>query len=189
MPIYLRRSYDKRSKKGDKRVRTISKEELKELYDKDFPLWVEINLELLRKKTYHLVDWENLLEEIEDMGLRHLESCISYLAVILEHLYKWDNFRHLTHGKEKGGMGWIKSVENSRRRIKALFKVYPSLKKKLPEEIQKAWVLAIPEIIIWAEDNKINLSEKDIPEECPYTYEEAMTRDLRKEIERGSDLI
>jgi len=56
-------------------MRTISKEELKELYDKDFPLWVEINLELLKEKAYDLVDWENLLEEIEDMGLRHLESC------------------------------------------------------------------------------------------------------------------
>ena len=68
-------------------MRTISKEELKELYDKDFPLWVEKNLELLREKAYDLVDWEKLLEEIEDIGLRHLESCISYLAVILEHLY------------------------------------------------------------------------------------------------------
>ena len=54
-------------------MRTISKEELKELFDKDFPLWVEINLDLLREKAYDLVDWENLLEEIEDMGLRHLE--------------------------------------------------------------------------------------------------------------------
>ena len=77
-------------------MRTISKEELKELYDKDFPLWVEINLELLKEKAYDLVDWENLLEEIEDMGLRHLESCTNLLAVILEHLYKWDNFRKLT---------------------------------------------------------------------------------------------
>lgn len=59
-------------------MRTISKEDLKELYDKDFPLWVEINLELLKEKAYDLVDWENLLEEIEDMGLRHLESRTSF---------------------------------------------------------------------------------------------------------------
>ncbi|MDM7266346.1 MAG: DUF29 family protein [Aquificaceae bacterium] len=64
-------------------MRTIGKEELKELYHKDFPLWVEKNLELLREKAYDLVDWENLLEEIEDMGLRPLESCIIHLAVSL----------------------------------------------------------------------------------------------------------
>ncbi|MFZ8786840.1 DUF29 family protein, partial [Thermocrinis sp.] len=41
---------------------------LKELYEKDFYLWVMENLKLLKNKEYDLVDWENLLEEIEDMG-------------------------------------------------------------------------------------------------------------------------
>jgi len=164
-------------------MRTISKEELKELYDKDFPLWVEKNLELLREKAYDLVDWEKLLEEIEDIGLRHLESCISYLAVILEHLYKWDHFRRLTTGgEETGGMGWIKSIENARDEIEALFEVYPSLRKKIPKEMDKAWTFAIPKILIWARDNNLNLSKRDLPKKCPYTYEEAMTRDLRKEV-------
>ena len=44
-------------------MRTLNKEELKELYDKDFPLWIEINLELLKEKAYDLVDWENLFEK------------------------------------------------------------------------------------------------------------------------------
>ncbi|MFN3871020.1 MAG: DUF29 domain-containing protein, partial [Aquificaceae bacterium] len=143
--------------------KSITREELKELYDKDFPLWVEINLQLLREKAYDLVDWENLLEEIEDMGLRHLESCISHLAVILEHLYKWDNFRGLTHGREKAGMGWIKSIRNARTEIEILLKRYPSLKGKLPLELQNAWEIALKRIINWAEDNKLSLSERDLP--------------------------
>jgi len=162
--------------------RTISKEELKALYDKDFPLWVEKNLELLREKAYDLVDWENLLEEIEDMGLRHLESCISHLAVILEHLYKWDHFRGLTKaGKEKGGLSWIKSVENARDRIVVLFRRYPSLKAKLPKELQSAWIEAVSNLRIWLRESGEDPDQYHIPEKCPYTYEEAMTRDLRKE--------
>ena len=35
---------------------------LKELYEKDFYLWVQQNLRLLKNKEYELVDWENLLE-------------------------------------------------------------------------------------------------------------------------------
>ena len=163
------------------RQKIPSKEELKELYDKDFPLWVEINLELLKEKAYHLVDWENLLEEIEDMGLRHLESCISYLAVILEHLYKWDNFRHLTYGKEKGGIGWIGSVNNARRDIITMFEIYPSLKTKLPKEMDKAWKFAVRNIEKWLEDQGQDPEKYSIPKECPYTYQEAMTRDLKKE--------
>ncbi|RMH08636.1 MAG: DUF29 family protein, partial [Aquificota bacterium] len=68
------------------KTESLSKERLKELYHKDFPLWAEINLQLLKEKAYELVDWENLLEEIEDMARSDLKACISYLAVILEHL-------------------------------------------------------------------------------------------------------
>ena len=102
-------------------IAKYSLEELKKLYDRDFPLWAEVNLELLKEKQYDMVDWENLLEEIQDMGLRHLEACISYLAVILEHLYKWDNLRHLTKaGGEKGGLSWVKSIRNARLEILAM---------------------------------------------------------------------
>jgi hypothetical protein len=66
---------------------------LKELYEKDFYLWVMENLKLLKNREYNLVDWENLLEEIEDMAKRELKSLISLMAVIMEHLYKWENFR------------------------------------------------------------------------------------------------
>lgn len=165
-------------------MRTISKEDLKELYDKDFPLWVEINLELLKEKAYDLVDWENLLEEIEDMGLRHLESCTSHLATILEHLDKWDNFRMLTRaGEEKGGLSWIKSVENARDRIMVLFRRYPSLKAKPPKELHSAWIEAVGNLRIWLRELGEDPDKYHIPEKCPYTYEEAFTRDLRKEAD------
>ncbi|MEN3028379.1 MAG: DUF29 domain-containing protein [Aquificaceae bacterium] len=165
-------------------MKTISKEELRELYDKDFPLWAEINLELLREKLYDLVDWENLLEEIEDMARSDLKACVSHLAVILEHLYKWDNFKHLTRGgKEKGGLSWIKSIENARLDIWALLEKYPSLRAKLPSQIEIAWIDAKKELVKNSHKLGLSLSIKDLPETCPYTYEEAMQRDLRKEIE------
>ncbi|EEP60044.1 conserved hypothetical protein [Sulfurihydrogenibium yellowstonense SS-5] len=84
-------------------TKNVSKEELKTLYEKDFVLWVEKNLRLLKEKQFDEVDWENLLEEIEDMGRRHLESVISFMAVILEHLYKWENFRE----NENMGNSWV----------------------------------------------------------------------------------
>ena len=42
-------------------------ENLKQLYEKDFYQWITENIELLKNKEFDLVDWENLLEEIEDM--------------------------------------------------------------------------------------------------------------------------
>lgn len=162
---------------------TISKEELKGLYDKDFPLWAEVNYELLKEKLYELVDWENLLEEIRDMARKHLDSCISQLARILEHLYKWDNLRGITKaGKEKGGYSWVVSVEDARDEIRVYFKKYPSLKAKLPNELDNAWIDAVKEIRKWLRKTGYDPDNFNIPEECPYTYEEAMNRDLRKEV-------
>ncbi len=162
-------------------MRTISKEELKDLYEKDFPLWAEINLELLRERAYELVDWENLLEEIEDMAQRHLDSCISQLVRILEHMYKWDNLRRYTRaGRERGGLSWIRSVEEARAEIQSLFRRHPSLRRKLPQYLDTAWEDAVDRIKIWLRD--INKEDLEVPEKCPYSYEEAMTRDLRREL-------
>ena len=57
---------------------------------------------LLKEKAYDQVDWENLLEEIEDIARSDLKACISYLAVILEHIYKLDNFKDLAGGEISG---------------------------------------------------------------------------------------
>jgi Domain of unknown function DUF29. len=65
---------------------------LKELYEKDFYLWLLENLKLLKNKEYGLLDWEHLQEELEDMGKSLYSAVISQMARIMEHLYKWENF-------------------------------------------------------------------------------------------------
>ncbi|MCX7738196.1 MAG: DUF29 domain-containing protein [Hydrogenothermaceae bacterium] len=160
-------------------MRTIDKEELKQLYDRDYPLWVEKNLELLKEGAYKLVDWENLLEKIEDMGRSDLKECISHLAVILEHIYKWDNFRELAGG-ETAGKSWMRSIRNSRRELELLFDYYASLKSKLSLELDKAWKMAVKNLQIWLEDNGYNPEDFNIPNSLsPYTYQDAVGRDLR----------
>ncbi|WP_299209043.1 DUF29 domain-containing protein [Thermocrinis sp.] len=155
---------------------------LKELYEKDFYLWVQENLRLLKNKEYDLVDWENLLEEIEDMGRRYLDSAISFMAVILEHLYKWENFRY----REYVGHSWIKSIYNARNELAVIFKRHPSVKAKAQERenIQSAWELAVYRLINWFKEPQNHdlakkyfgrfPTEKDFPQECPYTFEQVM---------------
>ncbi len=155
---------------------------LKELYEKDFYLWIQENLRLLKNKEYELVDWENLLEELEDMGRRYLDSVVSLMAVILEHLYKWENFRY----REYAGHGWIKSINNARKELRTIFKRHPSVKAKSQEKenIQTAWELAVYSLIDWFKEPKNQdlakkyfgklPTEKDFPQECPYTFQQVM---------------
>jgi hypothetical protein len=153
---------------------------LKELYEKDFYLWVQENLRLLKNKEYDLVDWENLLEEIEDMARRELRSLISLMAVIMEHLYKWENYRKSAYM----GSRWKKSIINARTKMLKLFKYAPSLRAKAQEKeiLQRAWEDAVLDLIAWFKMNEqLALrhfgrlpTEEDFPKECPYTFQQIM---------------
>jgi hypothetical protein len=41
---------------------------MSDLYEEDFVLWTEKIAELLKRKEFDSVDWENLIEEVECMG-------------------------------------------------------------------------------------------------------------------------
>ena len=158
----------------------LKTQNLKELYEKDFYLWVLENLKLLKNREFELVDWENLLEEIEYMARRELRSLINLMAVIMEHLYKWENYRESAYM----GSGWKKSILNARKEILKLFKDAPSLKAKAQEKetLQRAWEDAVLDLIAWFKGNEeLALrhfsrvpTEKDFPQECPYTFEQIM---------------
>jgi hypothetical protein len=155
---------------------------LKELYEKDFYLWVQENLKLLQNREYELVDWENLLEEIEDMGRRYFDRLISHMAVIMEHIYKWEHCREHAH---MGG-SWKKSINTARTEIADLFDDNPSLKRIAQEKksLSRAWRKAVRRLVVWFdEDENKNLArkyfgrlptEEDFPKECPYSFEQIM---------------
>jgi hypothetical protein len=105
---------------------------------------------------------------------------VSYMAVIMEHLYKWENYRNSAYM----GSGWKKSIINARTKMLKLFKGTPSLKAKAKEKeiLQRAWEYAVLDLIAWFKVNeKLALryfgrlpTEKDFPQECPYTFEQVM---------------
>jgi hypothetical protein len=153
---------------------------LKELYEKDFYQWITENIELLKNKEFDLVDWENVVEELESIKRNELRGVISFMAVILEHLYKWENF------KENDSMGnsWIRSINTSRIQLEELFDNSLSLKRKANEEIGLARKSAVRRLVNWFENpESLYLAkkyfdklptEKDFPKKCPYTFEQIL---------------
>ena len=154
--------------------------DLKQLYDRDFYQWTVENAELLKNREFNLVDWENVIEELESMGRSEFRSVASFIAVILEHLYKYEHFRD----DEKMGNSWIDSIDNSRIELEWLFNESPSLKRKALENIDIVWESAIKRLVKWfkkPENNHLAKkyfgrlpTEKDFPEKCPYTFEQIL---------------
>ena len=99
-----------------------SQVERQTLYEADYLRWIETTVEKLRSQDYADVDWENLIEEIEDMGRSERRSLESNLIVVLLHLLKWQ------YQPEHRSGTWEGSIIEHRRRIKKALKESPSLK-------------------------------------------------------------
>jgi hypothetical protein len=130
---------------------------LKELYEKDFYLWVQENLKLLEEKKYDLVDWENLLEEIRCLGEWYVDRVIDLMTDILENLYRWENFRE----NEDEGHEWIERINNARNELDVILIRQPTVKAKAQEKenIQTAWELAVYSLTNWFEEPKNTLAD------------------------------
>ncbi|MCZ8202938.1 MAG: DUF29 family protein [Microcystis sp. LE19-55.1A] len=66
--------------------KSMQLEELKQLYDQDFVLWIERTTEQIRRGEMKNLDWEHLLTEIEDLGREQRNQVESYLIQTVKHL-------------------------------------------------------------------------------------------------------
>jgi hypothetical protein len=107
------------------------------LYDSDYQLWVENTINQLRRGDFQSVDWQNLLEELADLGKSERRALESLLTRLLEHLLKltyWQSQRDYNQA------GWKKEIRNFRIQIKKILKESPSLKLYLREILQECYL-------------------------------------------------
>jgi hypothetical protein len=100
--------------------------DVKTLYNTDFLAWSKEQAEALRAEartgSNRKLDWENLAEEIEDLGISQQSALESQVRRIVEHLLK------LQHSPAAGPRrGWRVSIVDARIRIEVLLARNPSL--------------------------------------------------------------
>lgn len=109
-------------------------------YISDYYTWTKEQVKLLRLKQFEQVDWENLIEEIEELGNSRENALESYLERLLEHLLKlsyWES------EKEYCARGWKAEIKNFRVQIKKIIRKNPALKNK----IETIWTEIYPDRI------------------------------------------
>jgi hypothetical protein len=130
----------------------------KNLYEADYLQWIETTVEKLRQRDYAAVDWENLIEEIADMGRSERRGLRSNLIVVLLHLLKWQYQPQMRSGSWKG------SIVEHRQRIRDDLVDSPSLKPYLEEVFAKSYSDAVERA-----SAETGLPAGTFPAECPYT--------------------
>lgn len=137
------------------------------LYDTDYLQWIETTVEKLQSYDYANVDWENLIEEIADMGRSERRSLKSNLIVNLVHLLKWQ------FQPEKRSGSWEGSIIEHRRPVKEALDDSPSLKSYLEKILAECYAQAVKQA-----KAETGLSVESFPLNCPYQLPEVTNNEF-----------
>lgn len=130
---------------------------MQQLHKQDFNLWLEKTAIAIRNQDFTNMDWDNLLEEIEDMGASQKRALRSYTKRLIEHILK---LKYWNSEKEYSAKGWRTEIINFRDETKEILQESPSLKNFLKANYQNWYeksVKAIGEIFDIPNDNFIAL--------------------------------
>jgi hypothetical protein len=133
------------------------------LYDRDFYAWANEQAALLRAGKLSAADIDHIAEEIESMGRTEKRELVSRLIVLLAHLLKWQ------YQPAYRGPSWEVTIRTQRNALVRHLKDNPSLKPKVPEAVDDAFVDA--RAIAYGETG---LPESTFPAACPWSFEQIM---------------
>jgi hypothetical protein len=133
------------------------------MYDKDFYRWALLQTEHIKNREFDKVDFENVAEEIESLGRSDKRSLKSHLEKLLMHMLK------IAFQPDKHTKSWDKTFFNSRKKIGVIIDESPSLKREVPNMIDKCFEQAKKDTAF-----ETGLPAKTFPKECPLTLKEVL---------------
>ena len=149
------------------------------LYDRDFYSWTMRQAEALKQRDLSAIDWDNLIEEIEDMGASYKKEWKNHCAQAIAHLLKIEYWDHATEGVLQH---WEAEVMDFRQGMAEVIAENPGMKGQYDEMFAAAWKrgrsLAVKSLQKYdlkhrppsAENTFLNWSGR-LPQECPYRRE------------------
>jgi hypothetical protein len=113
----------------------------KSLYESDYLLWTQNTIANLKARDFDVLDIENLIEEIEDLGRSKKDELKSRLNTLLEHLLK-----RLYVDMSQEFNGWERTIREQRKRLEWLLDDNPSLKTIWDDSFDIAWRYALRDV-------------------------------------------
>jgi hypothetical protein len=149
-----------------------------DLYHRDALAWSEHQADLLRRvargERVNDVDWDHVVEEIEDVGISELRAVESFLRQMLVHLLKlrgWKDNPAAYHWRE----------EIATFQAEAAQRFTPSMRQRI--DLDRLFQAARRQLVDVTYDGRAPLSW---PETCPLTLDQLLT-ERRPALEAAMD--
>lgn len=139
-------------------------------YDHDFLRWTEEQSVLLRSGRFAELDYEHILEELEEMGKEQKVALQSLFRQIIIHLLKLE----LSLAVDPRAK-WIEEVTEFRDQAQTRIEETPSLNHHAPELFDKAWKQARRAA---GKSFEAYCETVDISNDCPYSMEQVLNTDF-----------
>jgi hypothetical protein len=148
-------------------------EKVADLYEKDFYAWAleqARQLRAIQESRPNLpLDFEHLIEEVEDLARSDLRTARSQLRRLVEHLLKLE---HSPAGRPR--QQWLKGVDNARSEIADVLtrSLVKSVEPDLDDLYNDGRDAARRDLAGFGETE----AAKALPDTCPYTFEQLLTK-------------
>lgn len=134
-------------------------------YEDDLYTWVQEQLALLRSGRLAELDALNVAEELSDVGNEQRDKLESAIAVLTQHLLKWD------YQPKRRSRSWALTVRVQRRHVHKIIDRNPGLKSVLAEAIEVGYADGRDRAL-----DETGLKDDALPNACPYSFKEMMER-------------
>ena len=132
---------------------------MNDLYETDFVEWTIKQSQALNDHNLKALDWDNLKEEIENLGKEQINAVHSFLKQIIIHRLKLDYTNEILSRSH-----WIDEIDDFQDEIERRLTKTLLNKIKIQPEYERA------------KRKVLRLYNINLPDQCPYTFEELMTR-------------
>ena len=142
------------------------------LYERDALAWAEQQAALLRRlaageRVNDAVDWPNVIEEVQDVGLSELRACQSLLEQALAHLLKLHALP-----QSQAARHWRDEIRAFLHDAQRRFT--PSMRQRIG--LDDLYDKALERARAAAED--IGITPRSLPDTCPFTLDDLLAGDL-----------
>jgi hypothetical protein len=135
-------------------------------YESDVVAWANEQAALIRGGYFDKLDLEHLAEEMEAMSAKEKRELKNRLAVLLQHLLKWQ------FQPNRRSDSWTTTMFEQRLNIHDILEDSPSLNGVLENRLDSSYRLAVSQAA-----SETGISWHVFPKTCPY--------DLSKVLENG----